>query len=67
MEKKELAQKLADENQIPAADAADELDTALHHLVRNLRNHERLRPSALQRLMEEAGYTADPKKRHART
>lgn len=51
---------------MPAAAAADELDTALHHVIRNLRNRERLRPNALQRLMEEAGCSADPKQRHAK-
>lgn len=54
MEKKELTERLARETKLPPASAADELDNAVHDVLRSLKRHERPRATALQRLIDEA-------------
>jgi hypothetical protein len=55
MEKKHLAQRLAETAKLPPAEAADELDTVLHNLLKRMRSSAaNPRPNALQRLIQEA-------------
>ena len=63
MEKKELAERLAEEAKVPPSAAADELDNAIHGVIKNLRNRKTSHPNALQRLIGEANCSPDGKRR----
>jgi hypothetical protein len=54
MQKKDLTERLAKEAHLPQAIAADELDDAIHSVLRNMRNPEKAKPSPLLRLIREA-------------
>ncbi len=54
MKKKELAARLAKQTRQSKGAAADELDQAIHSVLKNLRDPEHQKPNALQRLIEEA-------------
>ena len=54
MKKKDLAERIAKEVHLPTATAADELDDAIHRVLRSLRNPNRPRATALERLVNEA-------------
>jgi hypothetical protein len=64
MQKRDLTERLAKEAHLPQAIAADELDDAIHNVLKNMRNPEKAKPSALQRLIREAG--SQIKQRHAK-
>jgi hypothetical protein len=55
MEKKHVAERLAAKAKLPPAEAADQLDTVIHNLLKAMRSAgARQRANALQRLIEEA-------------
>lgn len=65
MKKKDLTERLAETAKVPAAAAADELDSAIHSVLKSMRKHGPSRPNALQRLIEEGECSPDPKGRRA--
>jgi hypothetical protein len=67
MKKKDLAELLARESNLPAGAAADELDDALHSVLKTLRHNDRLRSTALQKLLHEATRAPERKARPARS
>jgi nucleoid DNA-binding protein len=67
MNKKELAQKIAEQTNVTPGEAADELDQAIHDVLNNLRGRRRRSPTALQRLIEEAKAPRVPKRRNAKS
>lgn len=54
MKKKDLAERIARETRLSAGRAADELDDAIHRVLKSLRSQNRPRATALERLLEEA-------------
>ncbi len=54
MQKKDITERLARETHLPPAIAADELDDALHTVLKSMRNPGQAKPGALQRLIREA-------------
>lgn len=66
MRKKDLAERLARESNLPAAAAADELDDALHSILKTLRHNDRPRSTALEKLIQEATHAPERKGRPAR-
>ncbi len=67
MQKKELAEKIAEQTKVPPGAAADELDQAIHDVVNNLRKRESRKPNALQKLIEEAKCPPAEKRRNAKS
>jgi hypothetical protein len=67
MRKKELAERLAKQTQQSEGAAADQLDEAIYRVLKNLRHPESPKPSALQRLLEEANRTPGEKRRQAKS
>lgn len=65
MKKKDLAERLAQTAKVPPALAADELDSAIHSVVKSMRKHGPSRPNALQRLILEGNCALDPKGQRA--
>ena len=63
MKKRELARKLAEQTRQTESAAADELDDAIHSVIKGLKNTRRqqTRPNALERLIEEAECAPDVK------
>lgn len=60
MEKKHLAERLAETAKLSPAEAADQLDAVLHNVLKRMRGSgARPRPNALQRLIEEARRVRD--------
>jgi nucleoid DNA-binding protein len=65
MKKKDLAERLARETNLSPGAAADELDYALHSVLKTLRHQDRQRPTALQKLIQEATRSTERKGRPA--
>ena len=65
MRKKELAERLAQQTQQSESAVADQLDEAIHGVLKGLRHRKSPKPNALQRLLEEADGMPDGKGRHA--
>jgi hypothetical protein len=59
MKKRELTERLAAIGGVTPEVAADELDTAIHRVLKNLRKPGPSRPNALQRLIEQAQSTLE--------
>ena len=65
MKKKELTELMAEQAHLAPAEAADELDNAIHGVLKNMRKHGPSRPNALQRLINEADCAPDGKGKRA--
>lgn len=67
MRKKELTERLARATRQSKAAAADQLDEAIYNILKNLRRGESPKPSALERLLDEADPASGEKGRHAKS
>lgn len=65
MKKKDIAARLAATTDLTPFQAADELDTAIYTVLKNMRKHGPSRPTALQRLIQQGEMPPDPKGRRA--
>jgi hypothetical protein len=65
MKKKDLAELFAKETKLPAGAAADELDDALHSVLKSRRHNERPKVTALERLLREAKCAPARKERNS--
>lgn len=54
MKKRDLTERIARDARLSAGTAADELDDAIHRVLKNLRSQNRPRATALERLLHEA-------------